>query len=172
MFHERDSLHGAGHALPDAREAEATRKKSIHGGLVRRIEDGWQCAARRSGATGEIERREEIGARSLKIESAHRREIKRGAGSGKASGIGQGVLDRERHVGRAHLGDNRSVDELHHRVDDALGMNHHVDLLHRNVKEPARLDHLESLVEEGGRVDGDLPAHRPGRVTQGLFGCH
>lgn len=94
VFDKGNGLHGAGHALPDARETQATRKESIHGGLVRGIEDGWQCAARRSGATGEIERREEIGAWSLEIESADCREIKRGTGSGKASGIGQGVLDR------------------------------------------------------------------------------
>src|SRR5688572_2816382 len=45
-------------------------------------------------------------------------------------------------------------------------MDHHVDLLERTVEEPVRLNQLETLVHQCGRINGDLGAHRPVRVSQ------
>ena len=39
----------------------------------------------------------------------------------------------------------------------------------RQAEQPARLDHLQGLVHQRGRVDGDFAAHAPGRVAQGLL---
>jgi len=38
------------------------------------------------------------------------------------------------------------------------GMHDHLHLLGRHVEEPAGLDDLETLVHQGGGVDGDLGA--------------
>jgi len=40
----------------------------------------------------------------------------------------------------------------------------------QHIEEPAGLDHLQALVQHGGRVDGDSPAHHPGGVLERLFG--
>ncbi len=47
-------------------------------------------------------------------------------------------------------------------------MDDHLDLVAWNAEQPMRLDHLESLVGERRRVDGDLLSHRPGRVGERL----
>jgi hypothetical protein len=62
--------------------------------------------------------------------------------------------------------------ELDERVDDALAVHDDLDAVHRDVEQPVRFDHLEALVHERGRVDGDLAAHIPRRVTQRVTGCH
>ena len=41
-----------------------------------------------------------------------------------------------------------------------------LDLVVGDVEEPVCLDHLETLVHQGGAVDGDLGAHIPGWVRQ------
>jgi hypothetical protein len=39
-----------------------------------------------------------------------------------------------------------------------------------DVEEAAGLDDLQALVQHGGRVDGDAPAHHPGGVLERLLG--
>ena len=51
-------------------------------------------------------------------------------------------------------------------------MDHDLDLRHRKIQEPVSLDHLETLVHQCGGVDGDLRAHLPRRVVQGLLLRH
>ena len=70
----------------------------------------------------------------------------------------------------AQLRQHGAVYELHHRVHDALRVDDHVHARHRHVEEPARLDHLQPLVEQRGRVDGNLAAHIPGGVFECLRG--
>ena len=41
-------------------------------------------------------------------------------------------------------------------------------LSRRQVEEPVGLDDLQPLVHQGGRIDGDLLAHVPGRMSQGV----
>ena len=53
-------------------------------------------------------------------------------------------------------------------VHDALRVDHHLDRVVVDIVQPVRLDDLQALVGEGRRVDGDLGAHRPRRVTEGL----
>ena len=82
--------------------------------------------------------------------------------------IGQGVLDGKSHIRGAQLGLERAVDEPDGRVDDALRVDDDLDGVVADIVQPVRLDDLQALVREGRRVDGDLGAHRPGRVAQGL----
>ena len=55
---------------------------------------------------------------------------------------------------------------MHH----GLRVHHHLDLIIRNVEEEVSFEHFETLVHHGGRVDGNLLAHAPHRVIQGV--CH
>src|ERR1700751_4094994 len=50
----------------------------------------------------------------------------------------------------------------------ALRMNHDGDLFGLEVKQPMSLDYLKSLIHQGGRIYGDLIAHSPGRMLQGI----
>ena len=51
-------------------------------------------------------------------------------------------------------------------------MDDDVDLVGGHVEQPVRLDDLEALVHQRGRIDGDLAAHLPRRMTQRLLGRH
>ena len=72
------------------------------------------------------------------------------------------------------------VGELHRRMDDALPLDNDLDLVFRQAEQPHRLDQFQALVHQGGRVDGDLGAHIPVGMLEGvslglapeLFGGH
>ena len=85
--------------------------------------------------------------------------------------MGEGVLDGHLHVRLPDLRLHRAVDELDHGVDDALGVDHDVDSVVADPEEDVRLDHLEALVYQGGRIDGDPPTHRPRWVAESLGRC-
>ena len=57
-------------------------------------------------------------------------------------------------------------------MDDRLRVHDHVDPVIFDIEEFVRLDDLEPLVHERRRVDGDLGAHRPGRVGECLLDGH
>src|SRR5262249_19286691 len=54
-----------------------------------------------------------------------------------------------------------AVLEHDHTVYNALRMNHYLYLLGFEAKEPPGFYHLEALVHQRSRVDGDLGAHAP-----------
>ena len=98
-------------------------------------------------------------------------------GGADAVGPGQGVPDGQAHVGHGQLGDGGAVGVGDHRVHDRLRVDHHVDLVvadadavlpGRRAEQLVGLDDLEALVHERRRVDGDLRAHDPGGVGQGV----
>ncbi len=60
--------------------------------------------------------------------------------------------------------------ELDHRVHDRLGVHDHLDVVEVDAVEQAGFEQFETLVDEGGRVDRDHPAHRPGGVRHRLLG--
>ena len=105
----------------------------------------------------------------MKLELARRRQVEPGHRRVPALRVRAGILNRQLHVGAAQLRDDRSVDELDHRMHDRLRMNQHVDVACGQIEQPVRLDHLEPFVHERRRIDGDLAAHAPGRMLQG--GC-
>jgi hypothetical protein len=87
----------------------------------------------------------------------------------EAVGVGEGVTDGQSHVGGRELGDSGPVGELHHRVYDRLGMNNHRHPVVVDAEQLMGLDDLEALVHQGGGVHGDLGAHAPGGMGQGLL---
>src|SRR5262249_40168592 len=56
-----------------------------------------------------------------------------------------------------------------HRMHDRLRMDHDLDLFRWQIEQPACLNKFQSFVEHGCRVDGDLVAHPPGRVIEGII---
>ena len=53
-------------------------------------------------------------------------------------------------------------------MDDALALHHDLDFFRRQAKEPYGLDEFQTLVHQGGGVDGDLRAHIPVGVFKGV----
>ena len=53
-------------------------------------------------------------------------------------------------------------------MHDALWMNQYLYLFGINAKEPFRLDNLKAFVHHRCRVDGNLGAHVPCGMTQGI----
>ena len=89
---------------------------------------------------------------------------------GQTGRVAESVCDGEMHVGGAELGLDRTVVELYHGVDYRLRMYHGHDTVDAYVEEPASLDYLESLVDHRSRIDGNLGAHDPVGVMQGVGG--
>jgi len=82
--------------------------------------------------------------------------------------VREGVSDGNGHVGHRHLGDDRPVSVLDHRVNYALGVDEHIELRGRYVEEPPRFYELEAFVHQRGRVDRNLGSHLPRRMPQRL----
>ena len=54
-------------------------------------------------------------------------------------------------------------------MDHRLRVDDDCDPLVGHPEQQVRLDHLESLIDEGGRIRGDELAHVPGRMRQRLL---
>lgn len=57
-------------------------------------------------------------------------------------------------------------------MDNALGVDDNVNVVIVNTKQVVRLDHLQTLVHQGGGINGDLLAHAPVGVGDGLLDSH
>ena len=80
------------------------------------------------------------------------------------------VRDRHAHVRVAEMRERGTVAEADEPVDDRRRMDDDFDPVVRQSEEEVRLDHLEALVRERRRVDRDLRAHAPGRVSERILG--
>ncbi len=168
-LHDLMFVHDVGDETGDVEETDGALAEAFDGDFVGCVEDGWQGSTDLAGAPCQAEGGETVGIGFLEGEGSDAGEVGGDAVGGGAFGISEGVLDGQAHVGRGHLGEDGAVDEFDHGMDDALGVDDDLDAVHADVEEPAGLDHFEAFVEEGGGVDGDLAAHDPGRVFEGLF---
>ena len=80
----------------------------------------------------------------------------------------KGILDGQPHIRGAQLGQLAPVHKFHQGVDDGFRMDQHLDLAAWHVKQICRFQDLQPLVEQAGAVDGDLSAHAPGGVPEGV----
>ena len=76
------------------------------------------------------------------------------------------------HIWRTQLRQHRAVEIFDHGVDDALRMYHHLHLGGRQAKQQAGLCQLQTLVHQGGRIDGNFAAHHPIGMGAGLLGSN
>ncbi len=144
----------------------------MHRHLVGGVEHARRGAARHGRLTGQAQAREGLLVGSLELQRSHRREVERGHRDVGTHGMVQGVGDRHAHVGMPEVRERGAVVERDHAVDDRLRVDHHVDLLVGRAEQVVGLDHLEALVEQRGRVDGDAAAHLPGGVRERLLDGH
>ena len=70
-----------------------------------------------------------------------------------------------------HSGDSANASSALQLLDTRMP-DHDPDFVRGEVEEPAGLDQFEAFIEHGGRVDGDLVAHAPGGVGEGLVKRH
>ena len=139
-----------------------------HSHFVGCVQDGRSISALRQGVEGQREVAEGLGVGLLKrqrrmVHEAEAREV-----VFQATGIGQRVLDGQLHVWQPELSLDAAVVELHAAVHDALGMDDHLDLVWVDVKQPLGFNDFQSLVHEGGAVDGDFGTHVPVGVLEGI----
>ena len=160
-----------GHGVDDLEEAEVPVEERGDADLVGRVEHRGHHAARLAGPPGQGERRE--GHLVDRLERPGRRLGPRAAGGGVGHPVrpGEAERDGQAHVGRAHLGQGRAVDELDHRVHDRLRVDDDVDPVEADAEQQVRLDDLEPLVDQRRGVRRDQRAHRPGRVGERLLGA-
>ena len=144
-------------------------QEGLYGELIGCIKGGRKVAALSNGLICKAKRREGFHIRLFEGHLSELIEVHLFSTHGSALRIIESVLDRETHVRNAELGDNGAILIFHHGVNDALGMHEHLDLRGIHVKEPLGFDHFKSLVDEGGRVDGDLLAHGPGGVAKSVL---
>jgi hypothetical protein len=94
-------------------EPEFPGEKAADRRLVGGIEHRAGRAAPAGRVVAEPNRRKPVGVGRLELEPHGLREVESPCRPVGPLGIGQGVLDRQPHVGRTELGDHRPVDELH-----------------------------------------------------------
>ena len=159
---------GGADDLGNVDPADPTVEEGGHGHLVGAVEPGRSGAARSTGPVGQVQARERLPIRRLELERSHLGPVDGAERHPQAVGIGQCVPDREPHVGKRQLGQGGAVSGLDHGVHDRLGVHHYIDGVVADPEQLMGFDDLESLVHQRGRVDGDLRAHLPRRVRQGV----
>ena len=147
---------------------ERALQEALHRHLVRADERGGRPRPGAPGRARDGQRREPGLVRGAEVHPGVGQQVEPRRGPGDAPGPGQGVLDGDAHVRESELSLEGAVDELDERVDEALWMDEHVDPLVGDIVQPACLDDLQALVHERRGIDGDLGAHGPGRVCQGV----
>ena len=151
-----------------SREVECPGQEPVHRDLVGRDQGGRGARPDRpaSRAIRSAGKRRSSGARKSSRSAAERSGAVAGDGAGR---VGHGVLDGKAHVGDAELGLQRAVDERTASGRGSAGGSRRRFVI-CDIVQPVRFDDLQALVREGRRVDGDLRAHRPRRMAQGLAG--
>ena len=89
-------------------------------------------------------------------------------GAPEPVGVGQGVADGQAHVGHATAGPPPPRRRTPPSSGRSTGGGRPLDAVVGDAEQLVGLDDLEALVHQRGGVDGDLRAHRPGRMGQGL----
>ena len=96
-------VHCAADALGNLREVDAAINEGVNSNFVSGIEHGGECAADFAGFAGELKRRETLGIWFFESEAAELGKVGLDAITGRAVGIGEGVLNGQAHVGRGEL---------------------------------------------------------------------
>ena len=166
QFHRR--FHGVG----DIIEAELILQIQRHRLFIGRVHRRAAAAAHARGLSRPLIAGKRGFIDGCKAELAAREKIKRRRGIFRARRVRQCQADGDTHIRRAQLREHRAVDKLDQAVHHRLPVDNSCNLLKRQIVQPHCLDHFQALVHERGAVDGDLRAHCPVRMFQGLCFGH
>ena len=139
-----------------------------HGGLIRTVEHRAGRSAGLRRLLCKAEAREGFLIRRIERQGAAAQQVERLSRILRAVRVGQRQPDGHAHIRHAELGQHGPVAELHKRMHDALPVDDDVDLRKRQAVQPHGLDDLKALVHKRRAVNGDLLAHFPVRVAQGV----
>ena len=156
----------------DLDEADAAGEERMDGDLVGGVEGARVRAAPLTGFACEPEEREPIEIGRLELERQSRREVESWHLGRATLRVGKGVRDRHTHVRVSEMRDRGAVAEPHERMDDRGRVHDDLDPVVVEPEEVMRLDELETLVRQRRGVDGDLRAHGPRRMREGLLHAH
>ena len=137
-------------------ESQFPGQEALHGRLVGGVEDRPAGAAAAGHLIAQLQGRKRLVVGLFKVPRRQFAPVQPSRRPAHALRVEQGVLDRQPHVRRRQLRQHRAVLEFHERVNDRFGMDNDVDALRGQVEQPAGLDHLQRLVHQRGRIDGDL----------------
>src|SRR6266404_5829540 len=161
-------VHHLFNSLENLQETDLPIHKSRHRNLIGGVEHRRHRPADSSGVVRQSQRRELLAIGILEGQCPDFGKISRRHRIRQSPRPRERVLDRVTHVRRAQLRQNRPIRELHHRMHDALRVDDHIHTIYVDIEQPPRLDHLQPLVEQGGRIDGDLLSHVPTWMLQRL----
>ena len=168
IFDEAAVFHTVPEHFEDFREGNLFLEELLHRIFIRRVEGSGNISAFSDCLIGEAQGGEGLHIRLFESDLPQRIEIQFFTGHGAALRVVEGVLDGKAHIRNPQLRDDPAVLVLHHGVDDALGMDQDLYLRWVYIKQPLCLDDLQALVDEGGRIDRDLPPHFPGGMPEGV----
>ena len=160
------------HPPGDVVESDPPLQKQAHRRLVGAVEHRAGRAACGGGLSGQTQTGKRRLVRLRKGQRAALQQVQRPIRALRPMGILQRVADRQLHVRRAQLRQQRAVPKLHQRVDDALPVDHRAHLLHGKAVQPHGLDDLQSLVHQRGGIHRDLRPHVPVGMPQGVRRRH
>ncbi|MNZ93793.1 hypothetical protein D3C78_1128800 [compost metagenome] len=86
--------------------------------------------------------------------------------------IGQRILNRHAHIGKAHLCNNTMIHKFYVRMNDALRVNNDVYLIIRHIEQPSGLYNLKSFIDHCCGINCNLGSHRPIRMIKCLRNGH
>ena len=165
-------IHAGFHNAIDIGKAAAIVQEGIDGDLVGGIEHARHGATRLAGTFGQCQTAEGIHVGSIKRELPQLAEIDTRRRGIPTLGIRERELDGNTHVGSTEMRNHGAVGELDHRVNLGLTLHDHVNEIEVAVKQMHGLNALQALVHEGGGVDGDLGAHGPRGMCEGIGTRH
>lgn len=153
----------------DPRDRQAAFQKGPDSHFVGSVEDGTGsptgrfclCGKRQGWITRRVWRAETPILEQIRLETLQR--------AGNYLGRVESVVDREAHVWRPNLGQNRTVFKLDHGVDDRLPVDEDGDPGSLNPEKGAGFQDLKHLVHHRCAIDRDPWAHRPVRVGERLL---
>ena len=165
---EGGTLHGFADDVGHLRERAAVVAERLIYNLVGGIHDAGHVATAMDGIEGQLQTAEllDVGLQEFQVVALE--EVEAWAVQVQTLGEREGILNGQSHIGHTELRLHASIGKLYGAVHDRLRMDEHLYAVGRNAEEPACLHHLEAFVHECCRVDGDLCAHVPSGVFQGI----
>ena len=127
-------------------EGDHAIEERLHRNFIGRVQHRRHCTPSPSCLKGQAQTRKALWIGRIELQRLHFEQVKRWQGIGQAFWIGQGIGNRDTHVGDPQLRQHRAVMEFDHGMDDTLGMHDDLHLLDRDVKQMMCLNDLKAFI--------------------------